>query len=48
MSLEYGLRKPVRYIILTLQQIPLEVGDGVIVETSKGVEYGEVVIAAGR
>ena len=26
------------------QQIPLEVGDGVIVETSKGVEYGEVVI----
>ena len=26
------------------QQIPLEVGDGVIVETSKGVVYGEVVI----
>ena len=26
------------------QQISLEVGDGVIVETSKGVEYGEVVI----
>ena len=39
-----GLKKPAKYTIFGPNDIDLKIHDYVIVETARGIEYGEVVV----